>query len=75
MVENQKRIGAQGELGVCTALIVTELDFEHTIIELLDHGAHLPTNKPMLGHVHQQGDDVENVDGSVGRHRRKPQRR
>src|SRR4051812_26346040 len=68
MVQHQKGVRSEGKLRVRSSLIVTELNLEHALVERLDHGAHLTPHKPMLGHVHEQGDDVENVDGSRCRH-------
>jgi hypothetical protein len=68
MMKHQQAISHDRELRVRPPLVIAELNLEHALVEPLDHGPHLAPDKPMLGHVHEQGDDVENVDGSGGRH-------
>jgi hypothetical protein len=70
MMQNEQSVGSKRKFGIGAPLIIAELNLEHALVEPLDDGADLTPNKPMLGHVHQQSDDVENVDGSVGRHGR-----
>jgi hypothetical protein len=62
MMKDQQTMSAERELRVRPPLVITEFDLERPIIEMLDHRADLTPNEPMLGHVHEQSDDVENVD-------------
>src|SRR5688572_20025242 len=68
MMQNEQSVDSKSKFGIGAPLIIAELHLEHPIVEPLNHGPYLTANKPMLGHVHEQGDDVENVDGSGGRH-------
>jgi hypothetical protein len=56
--------GAERQLGVRPPLVIAELDLERSVIEPLDHGAHLTANEPTLGPVHEQSDHVENLMGA-----------
>jgi hypothetical protein len=68
MMQYQENVRADRELGVRSSLVVAEFNLEFAIVEPLDHSAHLTPNERMLGHVHEQGDDIENVDSGGGRH-------
>jgi hypothetical protein len=74
MMQNEQSRCTQRKFGICPALIIAELHLEHAVVKPLDHRPHLTPNKPTLRHIHEQGDDIEHVDGSRGRHG-KPQSR
>jgi hypothetical protein len=63
MVEHHESIDTECEFGVSLALVIAELHLEHGSVETLYDSAHLATNESMFGHVHEQSDHVESVDG------------
>jgi hypothetical protein len=70
MVEQKEGFAVKRQFGVRSSLVIAELNLEHALIEPLDHCADLTANKPMLGHVDEQSNHIENVDGGRGRHGR-----
>ena len=45
MMQDEQRFGAKGKFGVAATVIITELNLEHAIIELLNHRSDLPPNQ------------------------------
>ena len=59
IVEDQEIIAAARRDGVGPALIVTELDPQGFVVELLDDRADLSPGQPVLGEVRQQSNHVQ----------------
>jgi hypothetical protein len=63
MEQAERCWGRDGNLSVASTLVIAELNLDHPIIEVLDHGPHLTPNETVLAIVGQQRDRVEEVDG------------
>lgn len=62
MVQDHQLVCLQGQRGVRSSVVVTELDLEHLLCKLLDHGTHLTTNQTSFGKIHGQRNHVQQLD-------------
>jgi hypothetical protein len=60
----------QSHLCAGASAVVAELDFKELATQLFNDGAEKAASQAVLGHVFQEGDDIEHGDGGRGGHRR-----
>jgi hypothetical protein len=61
VVKVNQLTGPQRDHGVCAAIIVTELNLENSVGELLDQRSHLAGNQSLIREVFQQRYNVEGL--------------
>ena len=62
VMQYQKLVFRDGELGVGAALVVGEFDFKHTGCQYLNNRANLAAQQPLVGQIAGDGDDIKRVN-------------